>query len=103
MAEKRPNYAKREFISVKDEVRSLLDAGHSAASAYDELIEAKKITMTYRTFARYVSVKKEPRKPRIPKTSTQQEMRENKKVNSYAKEQLGVDPSDVKALLKPAT
>ncbi|MFA9394656.1 MAG: TraK family protein [Halodesulfovibrio sp.] len=50
---KKRGFARIEFLAVKPDVTKLLDAGHTFQSAYDELFESGKITMSYPIFAKY--------------------------------------------------
>ena len=91
---KRPYYARREFIAVEHEAFQLIREGHSIASAYDSLVSEDKITMGYRTFARYI--KGDTKKKKLLPPVVVGEATEKRKVNEYAKKQLGVDPQDIK-------
>ncbi len=50
----RPGLARVEFFAVREDVMALLTQGHTYASAYDQLKEAGKISMSYSAFRNYV-------------------------------------------------
>ncbi len=50
----RPGLARVEFFAVREDVMALLTQGHTYASAYDQLKDAGKISMSYSAFRNYV-------------------------------------------------
>ena len=46
-------FARIEFLAVEPEVKELLKKGHTIQSAYDEFVEAGKVSMSYAMFRRY--------------------------------------------------
>lgn len=53
----RKGTARVEFFAVEEEVERLLAAGYNFVLAYEALVEAGKITMSYRTFYGHVREK----------------------------------------------
>lgn len=80
MSDKNIRYgqARVQFIALMSEVKELFEKGYTAQNLYDEFRKSGKITMSYRTFSRYIRtmVKKITQKSKIIKA--EETVQENK-------------------------
>lgn len=62
--------ARVQFFALVSEVKDLFEKGYTARTIYEEFTGQEKITMSYRTFSRYVRtmIKKINKKSKIVKT-----------------------------------
>lgn len=51
---RKPHFARQEFISISKDVGRMLVDGYTKIHIYQHFIDNATITMTYRTFSRYV-------------------------------------------------
>lgn len=72
-AKKKRGFARIEFLAVQPDAKKLLDAGHTFQSAYDELFDCGKITMSYPMFAKYARNGVTPVLDQHPTTMKQKE------------------------------
>ncbi|MDR2893506.1 MAG: TraK family protein [Deltaproteobacteria bacterium] len=67
------NRAKIEFLAIKDDCLKLISQGLSKQALYNYFKELGKITMTYKTFALYLSPKSTQNKTAIKQTKQEQQ------------------------------
>jgi len=49
--------ARVQFIACHSEIVELLDKGYTVQNIYDDFVKSKKITMSYRIFAKYIRIR----------------------------------------------
>ena len=87
----RPGMARVQFLAVQHEVKTLLEQGHTYASAYDMLKDQKKVSMSYQSFRKHIHKYLQPRATldgSVPSAPVQQ---------SPVKNSLSLQPSAVAA------